>query len=198
MPGNRASATPEPLAGRLVLVVGPSGAGKDTVLSAARARLGDTETSGATVFARRAITRPADAGGERHEAVSEADFAAVEAAGGYLLSWRAHGLAYGIPARYRDDLAAGRQVVANVSRGVVAQACARWPNCLTVVIDAPLALRAERLALRGREPANDVAARLYREAGWTPPTDTRIVVNDDTPERAVDAFLAAIAQSANS
>ncbi|MBF0355949.1 MAG: phosphonate metabolism protein/1,5-bisphosphokinase (PRPP-forming) PhnN, partial [Alphaproteobacteria bacterium] len=72
------------LAGRLVLVVGPSGAGKDSVIAEARNRLSGNSRF---VFATRTITRPAEAGGEIHEAASQSAFDAREQAGGFLLSW---------------------------------------------------------------------------------------------------------------
>ena len=64
-------------AGRLVYVVGPSGAGKDSIIAYARERLG----ANCHVFARRHITRPADSGGEDHIAISQADFERDRAAG---------------------------------------------------------------------------------------------------------------------
>ena len=80
----------------LVLVVGPSGAGKDTLLEAARQALADDPRFR---FVRRVITRPADAGGEAHEAVTAEEFAARE----FALQWQAHGLSYGIPADAIED-----------------------------------------------------------------------------------------------
>ena len=100
----------------LVLVVGPSGAGKDTLLEAARQVLADDPRFR---FVRRVITRPADAGGEAHEAVTEAEFAARK----FALQWQAHGMRYGIPADAIDGAAVA---VANVSRTVVAEAARQF------------------------------------------------------------------------
>ncbi len=174
----------------LVLVVGPSGAGKDTLLDGARAAL---EGDPAFVFARREITRPAEAGGEDHDPVDEARFAAREAAGGYALTWRAHGLAYGIPAVITHDLALDRTVVANVSRAVLDAARARFGDVRVLVVTADPETRARRLSQRGRESAEDIAQRLARaEAIPVTGDDVVVVQNDSTPQEGVARFLAAL------
>ncbi|MEM0945277.1 MAG: hypothetical protein AAGI70_15175, partial [Pseudomonadota bacterium] len=70
-------------AGRLIAVVGPSGAGKDTLLEGARAARPDL------VLARRAITRPGSAGGECHDGLSPSEFERRRAAGGFSIHWQA-------------------------------------------------------------------------------------------------------------
>jgi len=176
----------------LVLVVGPSGAGKDTLMERARAALaGDTRFR----FVTREITRPRDAGGEAHVEVDEAGFAARRAAGGYALSWGAHGLFYGIPADIADDLAAGRVVVANVSRGVIGEAARRFP-VLVLEITAPIEVLAARLAQRGRESAADIAARLARTAAVPAEAETVRVMNDRSVEEGVAAVVAALSRAA--
>ena len=172
----------------LVGVVGPSGAGKDTLMDGARAALaGDARC----VFARRVITRPADAGGEDHLPATAADFARMREQGDFALWWNAHGLSYGIPARIAAEVGQGRVVVANLSRGVLAEAAARFP-LLVLEITAPLELRAARLAARGRESVEDVARRLSREAPLPEGLDIRRVVNDGSPEQGIAAVLAVL------
>lgn len=168
----------------LILVVGPSGAGKDTVLGIARLALaGDPRFR----FVRRVITRPADAGGEDHEAVTEAAFAERS----FALQWKAHGLSYGIPPDVTEDLARGVVVVANVSRGVIAQAAARFP-VRVIEVTAPPELLAQRLAARGRETADDVAGRLSRDIPIPDHVLTDTIMNETTPADAANRFIAAI------
>jgi len=160
----------------LVAVVGPSGAGKDTVLDGLRAALAAEPRF---VFIRRAVTRPAAAGGEAHEALTPAEFARRD----FALQWRAHGLDYGIP-DIRPALAAGQVVLANLSRRVLAEAAARYPLAV-LEITAPPAILAARLAARGRESAADIEARLARDAPLPPGLRLLRVINDTTPEAAI-------------
>jgi phosphonate metabolism protein PhnN/1,5-bisphosphokinase (PRPP-forming) len=168
----------------LVLVVGPSGAGKDTVLALARSALaGDARFR----FVRRVITRPAVAGGEDHEAVSDDTFARRS----FALQWRAHGLSYGIPQDVTHDLARGIVVVANVSREIIALAANRFP-VRVIEVTAPFAVLAARLAARGRETPDDIAQRLARDIPIPRNVPSQKVINDRAPEEAARAMVSAL------
>ena len=178
--------------GTLFLVVGPSGAGKDTLIAGARAAL---EPGGAHVFPRRAITRPQEAGGEDHEAVAPEAFARRAAEGGFFAAWRAHGLDYGLPACIAGALDSGRHAVVNVSRSILADVSRRARPAVIVEISAPAGLLAERLAARGREDRADAARRLARHGAPYPDgVPVRLVVNDGTVEAGVARFLAALGE----
>jgi phosphonate metabolism protein PhnN/1,5-bisphosphokinase (PRPP-forming) len=149
-----------------VAIVGPSGAGKDTLLAALReSRAEDPRLH----FARRAITRP-QGGVEDHLPLTEAEFAARR----FALSWHAHGLAYGIP---EEEAPADRVVVMSLSRLALA-AAASQARLLVAEVTAPPALLAARLAARGREGAAAIAARLAREAPLPEGLEIRRIVND--------------------
>ena len=92
--------------------VGPSGAGKDTLIAGAKAKLPRSDY----VVAQRVITRPADSAGEDHQAADEAAFVEAEARGEFLISWHAHGLRYGLRKDLLDQIESGRHVIANGSR----------------------------------------------------------------------------------
>lgn len=145
--------------GAFVAIVGPSGSGKDALLNFARQRLAGRSEF---VFVRRIVTRPADRASEDHDSLSEAEFAALERAGGFALAWPAHGLRYGLPASIDAAIAAGRVVIANSSRQIVPQIEARYRRTTVVAVSAAPAIIARRLAARGREDAAAIAQRLAR------------------------------------
>lgn len=144
--------------GRLIAVVGPSGVGKDSVMDAlVSARPG-------LVRVRRVITRPADAGGEDFTAVTVDAFQRMKDARAFALHWDAHGLSYGIPADIHTTLDRGQDVLVNLSRGVLDQAAAQFAQVHVLSISATPEVLAQRLTARGRETAQDIAARLARAA----------------------------------
>ncbi len=167
----------------LVLIVGPSGAGKDTLLNGARQALAADHR---LRFVRRTITRPTtpDPGEEAHDSVTEQAFEALRIAGGFALSWRAHGLHYGVPADIGVDLADGRVVVVSVSRAVVAEAAQRFP-VRVIEVTAPADTLARRLAARGREDAVDIARRMSRQIDLPLPVERTTLSNDGTIEAGV-------------
>jgi ribose 1,5-bisphosphokinase len=173
----------------LVLVVGPSGAGKDTLLDAARCALADDKRFR---FVRRVITRPAEAGGEAHEAITEEEFARRP----FALQWQAHGLHYGLPADIIGDLARGIAVVANVSRTVIHHAAQRYTTRV-IEIMASHEVLAARLGARGRESVSDVAARLARNVALPNGVPVETIMNDTTVDEGVARFLAALNRAAS-
>ena len=171
--------------GGFVLVVGPSGAGKDTLLRLARQALAGQPR---LLFARRVITRPESAA-EAHDTLDEAGFLAALAEEAWCLHWQAHGLRYGIPSQYAEAARGGAVVVANVSRGVVALARVTLPGVTAVEITAPPSVLAARLAQRGRAEDGDLGARLARATAALSVVELRIL-NDAEPERGAAPLVA--------
>lgn len=164
--------------------------GKDTLLDGAKAALADDPR---VAFVRREITRPAEAGGEDHLPVSEAEFERRELAGDYALSWRAHGLRYGVPVQVLSELAVGRRVVANVSRSILDEARSRFGAIRIVSVRAPRDLLEARLRARGRETEADIADRVARASAYAVEGDDVIALsNDGSREAGVMAMISAI------
>jgi len=176
--------------GTLFLIVGPSGAGKDSLIAAARATLAEDPDF---IFPRRHITRPEAAGGEDHIEVSPAVFETAKRGGAYSLTWRSHGLSYGIPVGIEEALADGCSVVINVSRSVLEEARRRYQPLWIIVVTAPWHVLSERLSRRGRETAADIAARIAR-AGDDSPSGPDVVTIENAGElaEAVKKFIAAL------
>lgn len=173
--------------GRLIAVVGPSGAGKDTLIDAARRARPDL------LIVRRVITRPTESGGEDFEGVTDAEFAARKARGDFALDWRAHGLRYGLPALQIAEHLAGRDVLFNGSRHALDAAALVFPHLRVIRVSAPSAVLRDRLLARGRETAEEIDARIAR-ASYDVPAALHVtdVVNGSTLEAGTARFLAAL------
>jgi ribose 1,5-bisphosphokinase len=159
--------------GRLILVVGPSGAGKDTLLGLARSACADDPS---IVFPRRVITRQPSVS-EENQQVSLDAFAHALARGEYAMHWEAHGHCYALPRAIDDELRAGRTIIANVSRGVVGAMRSAYADVTVISITAPPQVLAERLAARSRSSDGKIEHRLGRTVDETSSRPDVTIVN---------------------
>jgi ribose 1,5-bisphosphokinase len=174
------------MSGTFVAVVGPSGAGKDSLIGFARERL---EAKGLIHVVRRVVTRPADGDSEDHESMDEASFAAAENAGAFALTWGAHGLRYGLPIALEEDLNAGRVVIANLSRAMIPTLLQRYADAVVVAVSADRDVIERRLAQRGRETPQSIQTRLDRQGSDTLPASTVRIDNSGDLEQAGMQFV---------
>ena len=145
-------------------MVGPSGAGKDTLIGLARAACAD---DGNIVFPRRVVTREPSSF-EDNEQVSLEAFRQAQAQGEFAIHWEAHGHCYALRRAIDDQLRAGRAVVANVSRTVVEAMRRAYADVVVVMVTAPPDIlsaapcRRGRAAATGRSPTGCAAPSTMR------------------------------------
>lgn len=176
---------------RLVYVIGPSGAGKDSVLQGLRQSWPQAE---AAHWSRRTITRPLQAGGEQHEAVNALAFEQLCRQQAFAMHWQANGLSYGVRHEELLPLQAGRWVLVNGSRAWLPQLLLDWPRATLVHIDADRDILAQRLAARGRESVEAVTARLARQVPLVLPSGAIRIDNNGPLQQAVAELQAALEQ----
>ena len=166
------------MSGVFVCVVGPSGAGKDTLIRYAEARLSSCDD---VVFVRRLVTR-APGEFEDHDTLSEAEFADGVAGKAFALAWRAHGHGYAVPLWALTAVRGGAVAICNLSRGAVADAQLVFGSVVSVLVTAAPEVIATRLAARGRESLEAIEARLKRQVELGDFTPDYTIVNDGAVE----------------
>lgn len=174
---------------RLIYVVGPSGAGKDSVLH--RLRKAWTGMPPAH-WARRTITRAPQAGGEANECVDRPAFDCLQQAGAFAMHWYANGHAYGIRRPELAPLSEGHCVFVNGSRAHLPHLLVQWPEATVVQITAPADVLLERLRARNRESVQAISDRLARGVQVELPASAIRIVNDGPLNEAVDMLQAAL------
>jgi len=175
--------------GLFFYVVGPSGAGKDSLIDGARAQL----PANAFVFAKRVITREPGKPGEVYDSCTQEKFMQRKAQGDFLITWGAHGLFYGLPKSLLLTQQSGQHIIANGSRGVAEQIKALVPDLVFIEITAPVGVLAKRIAQRGRETEQEISQRLSRQVSTLPAgVRTYRIHNDQSLDMGIERFVSTI------
>lgn len=172
---------------RLIYMIGPSGAGKDSVLHRLRAAWVGMPPAH---WARRTITRPAQAGGEANEYVDPLTFERLQGAGAFAMHWQANSHDYGIRHAELAPLDSGHCVFVNGSRAHLPQLLGQWPEATVVLITASTDVLRQRLRARNRESVQAISDRLARGITVELPERAIRIVNDGPLTDAVDMLFA--------
>ena len=153
----------------------------------ARSRLGSEDR---VVFAHRYITRPSDAGGENHIALSNEEFERRLDLGLFCMHWSSHGYQYGLGIEIVAWLDRGVNVVMNGSRNYLAEAHRVFPEIVPVMITVSTGVLRERLVARGRESESEIDKRIQRNLEIDVDDSQAIRVSNDGPlEESGEQFL---------
>lgn len=147
------------LTGRLIYLMGPSGAGKDTLI-----RFIDERQELPIYLPKRFVTRPVNPNQpEHHIALTPAEFANMLAAGEFSCHWRANGYDYGLGLDVTEALQKGLWVLINGSRAHYQRLPPKLQDAaVPVYLDVSAEVQLQRLLARGREQLDDIVARIAR------------------------------------
>jgi len=180
---------------RLFYVMGASGAGKDSILGYARKRIAPADNC---VFAHRYITRPSDAGGENHVALTEREFEYRSQSGFFCMEWASHSLHYGVGSEVRLWMEKGTDVILNGSRAYLEQAKLLFPTIVPVLIRVSPQILRERLIARNRETMDEIEKRIQRATEVSCDDEgISVIHNDSELSGAGNLFLGLIRSGRN-
>jgi len=173
--------------GKLVLVVGNSGSGKDSIISGVVQRYPPNLKE--IHLTQRYITRPSSET-EDNIVVTPEIFKEMSHQKKFALEWHIYDLDYGIPIDIDDWLKKGHPVIVNVSRTIVKKARSIYRNVLVVFISVPFDITLKRVKERARESGKLLQERIQRaKENQTFPEANFIVDNSGELEIAINQFL---------
>ena len=174
---------------RAVVITGPSGVGKGTLIRSLRERMPELQLS---VSATTRIPRAGETQGVDYHFMSESEFEDHVQAGDFVEHAAYAGARYGtLRSELETRTASGRPVLLEIELQGARQVRAAMPEAIGVFIAPPSldALRA-RLVGRGQDPPEQVEARLrIAERELAAQDEFAHVVVNDRLEEAVDALV---------
>ena len=169
-----------PATGRLFYVVGPSGAGKDSLLGWVEQNM---PADANLVVATRTITRPAHAS-EKYESISHEAFCQSSSAGQFSMQWQVNDVCYGVGRGIEADLKSGRDVIVNGSREYLPQLRCRFPDAQVIWVKADAQLVRQRIEMRQRETGAAIQHRVDRGLQFSEPQEGMVLDNSGPLEIA--------------
>jgi ribose 1,5-bisphosphokinase len=147
--------------GRLFLIVGNSGSGKDSLLAEVLTRWPISEKP--IRIPQRYITRPAH-DSEQYISVTTREFGDLKRNNKIWLTWHVYNTDYGVPTIVLDWLSQRQHVVVNVSREIIPRARRIIPDLKVIFVSVPLEITLQRMRSRRREAENEPSfqQRLHR------------------------------------
>ncbi len=179
----------------LVVITGPSGVGKDTLVRELKRRLGDSLHIAVTATTR--PPRPGERHGVHYYFLSQAEFEDLMRKGGLLEHATVYGHRYGVPkAPLQEALSQGKDVVVRVDVQGGQFIKSHYPEAVTVFLLPPSEEElARRLRGRGQDDPQQVELRLSvarQEMAQAQQFDYQVV--NHQLEEAVEAVLAIMAK----
>lgn len=173
--------------GLLVLIVGNSGSGKDSIMRGLKERF-PTELK-PLYLAQRFITRPTSET-ESNIAISPEEFKEMSSQGKFALEWHIYGLDYGVPIEIDEWLKKGHPVLVNVSRLIVQKAREIYSNIVVAFIEVPFEITLKRVKERARESGRRLEERIQRaKENQTYSYADIIIDNSGDLKDAINQFL---------
>lgn len=140
---------------KIVLICGPSGAGKDTLLKEAKFFFKDNKFVN---FVPRYITRPPDVF-EKNFYICKEGFSVLKQNGFFLVTWETFGHMYGIPKHFIKNNCVN---FISVSRTVIKFFENNFDEVYTIFVTADFPVIYDRLKKRNRENEDMIKQRLQR------------------------------------
>ncbi|MEM7257346.1 MAG: phosphonate metabolism protein/1,5-bisphosphokinase (PRPP-forming) PhnN [Pseudomonadota bacterium] len=189
MPGNQPLTGQPTRAGTMIVVVGPGGSGKDSIMRAAKPTL---ESGKHAHFVKRVITRECKPERENHHSVSPGQFRQMAERGDFAVYWQAHSLWYGVPINTLSQIKRGHTLIVNGSRDALPDFRSTYPHCQAVWINVSKKIQMERLKARHVKPSAEMHSRLQRTVTQSPDPQDFILNNDGTLADSTDEFISLV------
>lgn len=171
---------------KVLLLVGPSGSGKDTLLRSAKNHFGQNGRLG---FVRRYITRPPD-DNEDNFYVDAKGFLILKKSDFFISTWQAHQNHYGISRHAINGNSGHQSLLCSISRDAISDFETTFAHTTTIHVTASMDALRQRLRMRGREQASEIEKRLERAAKPVRAKDLITFDNSSDLQRSITNFIA--------